>query len=157
MRPDPLSRFRRFLGVVLLITVYCSMAHLRNAEAVTSESGIPAEAKFSCMISKSAYGSPGLDEPVRMLRQFRDRVLKGTAVGRWVVKAYYRVSASIAPSLEGDGLSGSALRLSTRGFLYVVKYIEAIGLGIGAVLIAFALGRGAIRGLRRPGRNGWGG
>jgi len=132
------------------------MADLRNAEAVTSQSGIPAEAKFSCMIAKSAYGSPGLDEPVRMLRQFRDQVLKASAVGRWVVKAYYRVSASLAPSLEGEGPSGWALRLTTRAFLYVVKFLEAIGLGIGAVLIAFALGRGSICGLRRPGRHGWG-
>jgi hypothetical protein len=145
MRADLLNRSFRFFGLLILVTLCCSMTDLRNAEAVTAKVGTPAEAKFSCMIAKSAYGSPIFDKPARRLHQFRDHVLMGSAFGRWVAKVYYRLSGSLAPYLDGDGLSGWSLRWTIRLFLYLVKYLEAVGLGTGVVLIAFVLGRGTFR------------
>jgi len=127
----------RFLGLFILLNL-CWL----TADWVKAERGgggdIPAEAKFSCAIAKSAYGLPGFDEPIRRLHQFRDHVLMGSAMGRWVTRIYYRLSGSLAPYLDGEGLAGTALRGAIRGFLYLVKYLEAF-LGIGALLMAFLL------------------
>jgi hypothetical protein len=146
MRTDLVNRSSRFFGLLILLS-FCWLlsADLGDAEAVTAKVGTPAEGKFSCMIAKSVYGSPSFDEPVRRLHQFRDQVLMGSSLGRWVTKAYYRQSGFLAPQLDGDGLSGRALRWTIRAFLYLVKYLETIGLGTGGVLLSLLLGRGAIR------------
>ncbi len=149
MRTDGINRSFRFFGLLISLTCCCLSTDLLDAEAVTANVDAPAESKFSCMIAKSAYGAPSFDKPVKRLRQFRDQMLMGSAPGRWVARVYYRLSGSLAPHLDGDGLSGSALRWTIRAFLYLVKYLEAIGLGIGILLIAFLLGRGAIRVCRR--------
>jgi len=145
MRTDLVNRSSRFFGLLILLNFCWLSADLRDAEAVTAKVGTPAEGKFSCMIAKSVYGSPSFDEPVRRLHQFRDQVLMGSSFGRWVAQVYYRLSGSLAPHLDGDGLSGCALRWTIRTFLYQVKYLEAIGLGTGVVLIAFVLRSGRVR------------
>jgi hypothetical protein len=149
MRTDLVNRSSRFFGLLILLNLCWLSADLRDAEAVTAKVGTPAEGKFSCMIAKSVYGSPSFDEPVRRLHQFRDQVLMGSSLGRWVAQVYYRLSGSLAPHLDGDGPSGGSIRWTVRALLYLVKYLEAIGLGIGVVLIAFVLGRGAISVCRR--------
>jgi hypothetical protein len=128
----------RILGLFILLNLGWLTADWMKAEGGGVSGHIPAEAKFSCAIAKSAYGLPAFDEPIRRLHHFRDRVLMGSAVGRWVAGGYYRLSASLAPCLGGDGPAGAAVRGAIRGFLYVVKYLEAV-LGIGALLIAFML------------------
>jgi hypothetical protein len=136
-----IKRFYRFLALFILITLCSSTGDLTKAEAVTARVDTPAESKFSCAIAKSAYGSPGLGVPVNRLRAFRDHFLEASAAGRWVARAYYRMSGSLAPLMNQDGLSEKTLKWTIRAFLYLVKYLEALGLGTGGVLIALVLGR----------------
>jgi hypothetical protein len=145
MTAELIKGFFRVLGLLVLIALYCMMAALSNADAAAFEIGAPAESKFSCAIAKSAYGSPGFDEPIKRLRAFRDKVLGGSDMGRCLVRVYYRLSGSLAPYLDGDGLSGCTLKWTIRAFLWLVKYLEPIGLGGGLLLIAFVPG---IRGTR---------
>lgn len=52
-----------------------------------------------CFIATAVYGSPDLPE-VMTLREFRDNVLKKSAIGNALVEAYYRVSPPVADFLE---------------------------------------------------------
>jgi hypothetical protein len=135
------NRASLFLGLLILLSFCWLSTDWIKAEGATAGGDPPAETKFSCTIAKSAYGSPSFDEPVRRLHRFRDQVLMGSGLGRWVTKAYYRLSGSFAPLLDSGGLAGRSLKRAIRGFLYLVKYLEAVGLGTGVFLIAFVFGR----------------
>jgi hypothetical protein len=148
MLTDPANRFFEFFGPLILFMLCFLTADLGTAEGVAASGDLPAKAKFSCMIANSVYGSPSFDEPVRRLHQFRDQVLMGSAIGRWVARGYYRLSGSLVPYLDGDDLSRGALRWTIRAFLYLVKYLEAGGLAIGVVLMVFLLGRGTKRAVK---------
>jgi hypothetical protein len=145
---DLIKRFYRFLGLLILITLCSSTGDLTKAEAVTANVDTPAESKFSCAIAKSAYGAPSFDAPVKRLRAFRDHFLAASSAGRWAAQAYYRLSGFIAPFMDQDGLSGWLFMWPVRAFLYLVKYLEAVGLGAGVVLIALLLGRRGIRAIK---------
>jgi tetratricopeptide (TPR) repeat protein len=52
-----------------------------------------------CYIATAVYGS--YDAPrVLTLRRFRDEVLASSSIGRWLIRAYYRVSPAIAENLR---------------------------------------------------------
>ena len=148
MNSDLIKGFSRFIGLLILITLCSSTADLTKAEAVTPKIDTSTDSKFSCAIAKSAYGSSNFDEPVRRLRAFRDHVLVAFSVGRWLVKVYYPLSASLALLLDGGALSAGVLKWTVRAFLYLVKYLEAIGLGTGLGLIAFLLIRGTFKAIK---------
>ena len=52
-----------------------------------------------CFIATAVYGSYGADE-VLVLREFRDRELASSGVGRFTIRFYYLVSPPIAELLE---------------------------------------------------------
>jgi hypothetical protein len=145
MLTHPANRSFGFLGLLMVFTLCFLTADLEKAEGVTGSGDLPSEAKFSCMIGKSAYGSPGFDEPIRRLHRFRDQVLMASPFGRWMTKGYYRLSNSLAPSLDGDGLTGGGLRWTIRALLYLVKHLEAVGLGTWFVVITLVFGKRRIR------------
>ena len=56
-----------------------------------------------CFIATATYGSQSADE-VLTLRQFRDRYLSTTKVGRWITQFYYRTSPFLAQKIERSNL-----------------------------------------------------
>lgn len=64
-----------------------------------SNTSTPKNSKEGCYIATAVYGS--YDSPqVLTLRKFRDEVLKETALGRWFIRIYYRLSPPIAEKLR---------------------------------------------------------
>lgn len=85
-----------------------------------------------CFIATAAYGSYWSEE-VRVLREFRDRTLRRSAAGRWVIARYYEVSPPIAEAIRGS----DAARTLVRGALTpVVWIIQSPGV---ACLLLFSL------------------
>ncbi len=66
-----------------------------------------------CFIATAAYGSP-MARDVVTLRQFRDRVLMRSWVGRSFVTLYYALSPALARAIEGR----DDLKAATRGLLW---------------------------------------
>jgi hypothetical protein len=62
-----------------------------------------------CFIATAAYGAPSAPE-VDMLREFRDRYLLTNSVGTAFVRAYYRVSPSVARYIARHAPLRSAVR-----------------------------------------------
>jgi hypothetical protein len=75
-------------------------------------SNVPAQQpaqKEGCYIATAVYGS--YDAPqVMTLRRFRDEVLSRTALGRWFIRTYYRLSPSIAERLKEAKLINHLVR-----------------------------------------------
>ncbi|KPG86390.1 hypothetical protein I5W21_11990 [Stenotrophomonas maltophilia] len=72
--------------------------------------GLPPPAKTGCFIATAAMGSYE-DGSVRVLRRYRDRVLRRTAAGRRFVRLYYRCSPPVARLIEGSALARGATRV----------------------------------------------
>ncbi len=86
-----------------------------------------------CFIATAAYGSY-LDPHVAILRDFRDKYLFTSNVGRAFVRCYYRFSPPFARIIGGH----QALRLATRLFLTPLVYGMAHPLASGLLLLVLS-------------------
>jgi uncharacterized repeat protein (TIGR01451 family) len=88
-----------------------------------------------CFIATAAYGSP-LEAHVQVLREFRDRYLQRTAIGRAFIRFYYRHSPPVAAVIARH----EWLRLLVRGLLTpLVLAIEFPGRALAIAFFAGAL------------------
>jgi hypothetical protein len=65
-----------------------------------------------CFVATAAYGTP-MAEEIGVLRRFRDRYLRGNAVGEALVSIYQQVGPVMADAIRED----EEARAVTRGLL----------------------------------------
>ena len=104
-----------------------------------------------CFVATAAFGD--YDHPqVRLLREFRDRVLLTSAFGRGFTRTYYRYSPPLAAWIERtDGR-----RFVARGLLWPLVALASLALALhsllAALLLLFALPYAAVHLRRRLSR-----
>ena len=113
----------------------------------------PADDGDSCFIATAAYGSP-MEPRVKILRQFRDRYLMTSGIGRAFVNLYYRVSPPMAQYIASREdlrtLVGWAL-LPLVGLGYAALHPWP-ALTLSALLLAGETGLVRLRRRRAPGK-----
>jgi YVTN family beta-propeller protein len=97
-----------------------------------------------CFIATAAYGSY-LDPHVQILREFRDRYLLTSAMGRGLVCFYSRTSPPIGHWIGRHEPVRTAVRWALTPVVYAIKYPAALALCSGAIFFF------AIRRRKRPG------
>jgi len=96
-----------------------------------------------CFIATAAYGSY-LHPKVKVLREWRDKVLLTTGPGRWLVQQYYRYSPLVADFIAERGWLKALVRLAllplilliSRPFAAIVALLTCLAMAI-AVLRRF--------------------
>ncbi len=89
-----------------------------------------------CFIATAAYRSP-LNDHVQILRNFKDRYLVTSSLGRLFLSCYYDISPPFARTISGN----EALKTATRICLYpVVSLSDVILKGAGAQKAVILLG-----------------
>lgn len=83
------------------------------------------ERKGRCFIATLVYGE---GREVSLLRSFRDRVLRPTALGRRLILAYYQAAPAVCRVLEGRPMLIRAVRLVLRPAVWIAgKAVEREG------------------------------
>jgi hypothetical protein len=104
--------------------------------------------KGGCFIATAAYGSYQ-ERHVRVLREFRDRVLLASAPGRDFVRWYYRTSPAYAAWIARHDAVRAAVRVllwpAYAGAYLVLHPLWALAAGLALLGLAFARTRTARR------------
>lgn len=94
-------------------------------EGVRSQSDVRTSlAKPWCFCASLAWGpeAPETD----LLRTFRDRILRRSAGGRYLIRLYYRTAPGVCRRLDGHRTAVDALRLGLKPALWIAKTALAI-------------------------------
>jgi len=73
-----------------------------------------------CFIATAAYGSYWTKE-VRLLREFRDKTLRQSAAGRWLIDRYYQVSPPIAEAIADSDALRAAVRYALTPVVWMLQ------------------------------------
>jgi hypothetical protein len=92
----------------------------------SSASGDTDTASISCFIATAAYGSY-LDPHVRVLRDFRDRVLARSPGGRVILDLYYEWSPPVARFIARHERLRTAVRWALTPVVYMIQYPLLLG------------------------------
>jgi len=140
--------------IILLIFPYSVQAtenefKITNVEVIENSQieNPPTEIEDECFIATAAYGSK-YQQPVTLLREFRDRVLLNNSVGTGFVEYYYKHSPPIANYITDNLI----LRFMTRVLLIPLVIIAWLILnplwlivGFGINIMVFRIRKNTIR------------
>jgi len=76
----------------------------------------------ACFIATAAYGSL-LEKHVVILRDFRDRYMKGNKLGEQLIVTYYRFSPQIAGAVEQNAFLAAMVRMVLLPIVFVAWFI----------------------------------
>ena len=82
---------------------------------------------FNCFVATVAYGN-GDYPAVKVLRQFRDRVLVKYSIGRAFIKWYYRIGPDLADSFKSSDFWRATVRIGLMPFVgisFLILYFPA--------------------------------
>ncbi len=139
--------------------------YLTTNNQVTATSDIPpftdcpvdgpnSGAKVQCFIATAAYGSP-LEPHVTALREFRDRYLQRTALGRAFIGFYYRHSPPLAAVIAEHAWLRSLVRMVLTPLVLAIAFpFRALMLAALAATLLLAMHRHA-RVAARWRQGGW--
>jgi uncharacterized repeat protein (TIGR01451 family) len=97
-----------------------------------------------CFIATAAYGSP-FEPHVVALRQFRDRFLQRSELGRTFVRYYYRYSPPLAQYIGAHPAARFAARVALAPIVALVVYpVRSLAVGILALAMLFMWRRRAV-------------
>ena len=75
-----------------------------------------------CFVATAAYGTPMADE-ITALRRFRDRYLRGNAVGEMLVSTYEEVGPGLADAIRDDEGARAIPRTLLTPFVWVARIV----------------------------------
>jgi Beta-propeller repeat len=141
--------------VTTLQTVQSMDAFVAKITVIESEQTGGGGGSGSCFIATAAFGSPLLRE-VQILREFRDRTLMTNALGRLLVRAYYRISPPVARVIAANELLRAATRSALRPVVWAARVTLArpvwvLALGAGGLAVGLLIVWQRLRSGRRIG------
>ncbi len=107
-----------------------------NFSAITTGDGDDNGKKGGCFIATAAYGSP-LHSHVRILRDFRDRYLMPTKLGRALVFFYYKYSPFVAELITKHKTLKAAVKINLLPLVAFSYWMLHFGPIITAVIFVF--------------------
>jgi len=88
--------------------------------------GLLPQQNKQCFIATAVYSSPFSPE-VQALRQWRDRSLSSTAIGRSFISTYYKYSHTIASYIEDKPFTKWIIRRVLNCFIWIINHKKIIG------------------------------
>lgn len=117
----------------IMITMDSNKSIKANFIAIEEDDG-KSKFPFRCFIATAAYGSP-LHPHLDILRDFRDKYLMPTKIGRTLVNLYYKYSPSVANIIAKN----KALKVIVRNQLVPFIAFSYIAVHFGPIIITIIL------------------
>ncbi len=120
------GRYSSILSGLKIGTRYYVRAYAESAGDVYYGNQLSFTTADACFIATAAYGSI-LDPHVSVLRNFRDRYLLTSIIGRYLVQSYYRHSPPIAELIANHTIFKQVVRLALLPMIGLTSLLLLIG------------------------------
>jgi len=123
------------------VTYYVRAYAVLSDDTVIYGNQVMFKSNDACFIATAAYGSL-IEKQVVLLREFRDRYLKGSRLGERLIGAYYHFSPQVADFVVQSEISKAIVRLLLLPFVFVawfaLKATIIVQAGVFAGLVGLA-------------------